>query len=155
MLAFDWSKPVVGAASITIDRAPLQVFDFVVWHFEDNYPRWAPEVIEFQSLTGRGIGVGACYRQIRLEQSQPVESEFTVAALEEAQYLLLQGTTAPYQIRYEFAEVADLAATRLTFSFSLLELELFMKPFHKLIRVAIEEGAQYTVNNIKSLIESD
>lgn len=152
MLAFDWSKPVVGAASITIDRTPLQVFDFVVWHFEDNYPRWAPEVIEFQSLTGRGIGVGARYRQIRLEQSQPVESEFEVAALEEAQYLVLQGTTAPYQARYELSPVNG-HATELIFSFCLLELELFMRPFHKLIRVAIEEGARYTVNNIKNLIE--
>ncbi|WP_269144437.1 hypothetical protein [Methylicorpusculum oleiharenae] len=36
-----------------------------------------------------------------------------------------------------------------------MEIELFMRPFEKLIRVAIEEGAQNTVNNIKNLLVPD
>ena len=43
--------------------------------------------------------------------------------------------------------------TRLTFRFELLELEMFMRPFQKLIRYAIEDGAESTVENIKNLID--
>ena len=40
----------------------------------------------------------------------------------------------------------------MTFRFELLELEIFMRPFEKLIRSAIEEGAENTVENIKNLV---
>jgi len=44
-------------------------------------------------------------------------------------------------------------STKLTFRFELLELEMFMRPFQKLIRYAIEDGAESTVENIKNLID--
>jgi len=40
----------------------------------------------------------------------------------------------------------------LTFRFELTEIEVFMRPFQKLIRTAIEDGAENTVENIKNLI---
>ena len=43
--------------------------------------------------------------------------------------------------------------TRLTFVFELTRLDFFMRPFEKLIRVAVQEGAQRTVRNIKGLLE--
>jgi len=43
-------------------------------------------------------------------------------------------------------------STRLTFRFELTEIEVFMRPFQKLIRTAIEDGAENTVENIKNLI---
>jgi hypothetical protein len=43
-------------------------------------------------------------------------------------------------------------STRLTFRFELLEVEVFMRPFQKLIRSAIEDGAENTVETIKNLI---
>ena len=45
--------------------------------------------------------------------------------------------------------------TRLTFRFELLELEVFMRPFQKLIRSAIEDGTETTVENIKNLITTE
>lgn len=44
------------------------------------------------------------------------------------------------------------AQTKLTYRFELLEIEIFMRPFAKLIRVAIEEGAENIVGNIKELL---
>jgi hypothetical protein len=45
--------------------------------------------------------------------------------------------------------------THLTFRFELLELEVFMRPFEKMIRFAIEDGAENTVENIKNLINAE
>jgi hypothetical protein len=44
--------------------------------------------------------------------------------------------------------------TELTFRFDLLEIEIFMWPFEKLIRVAIEEGAENTAEKIRVLLTS-
>ena len=45
--------------------------------------------------------------------------------------------------------------TRLSFCFTINRLELFMRPFEKLIRVAIQDGTERVVRNIKTLIESE
>jgi hypothetical protein len=66
--------------------------------------------------------------------------------------------------RLEFAEATDLFRTgyridavgpqsRLFFSFELRRIELYMRPFEKLIRATIEDGAQRVVHNIRGLIE--
>jgi hypothetical protein len=47
------------------------------------------------------------------------------------------------------------SSTRVTFTFELPKLELFMRPFEKLIRVVAQDGAERTVRNLKRLIEAD
>jgi len=37
----------------------------------------------------------------------------------------------------------------------LTEIQLFMRPFEKLIRVVVQEGAERTVRNLKRLTETD
>jgi hypothetical protein len=43
----------------------------------------------------------------------------------------------------------------LTFVFELKRFELFMRPFEKLIRVAVQEGSERVVRNIKGLVERE
>ncbi|MBA3756299.1 MAG: polyketide cyclase, partial [Nitrosomonas sp.] len=43
----------------------------------------------------------------------------------------------------------------LTFSFELLEILAIMRPFEGLVRVAIKDGAERTVQNIKRLVETE
>ena len=45
-------------------------------------------------------------------------------------------------------------STRLSFTFELPKVELYMIPFERIIRTAIKDGADATVVNIKRLIES-
>jgi hypothetical protein len=154
MLTFDLSKsrPVIGSASIELDRPVDQVFSFVAERFFENYPRWAPEVIEFKPINGNPMAVGALARQTRIEQGQKTESTFEIVKLQPYELLELEGLSDPYRNRYRFESIGANKA-RLTFSFEILELELFMRPFEKLIRTAIEEGAQNAVQNIKELLE--
>ena len=44
-------------------------------------------------------------------------------------------------------------STTLTFTFEGFELRGYMKPFEKLIRVVVQDGAVRTVRNIKRLVE--
>ena len=60
--------------------------------------------------------------------------------------------TEPYKHSYLLESNEQKQPTRLTFRFELLEIEVFMRPFEKLIRSAIEDGAENTVENIKNLI---
>ena len=98
--------------------------------------------------------VGALARQTRFEQGQHVESTFEVAKLENNQLLELMGLSEPYRHRYLFESPIE-EKTLLTFIFELLELDFFMWPFEKLIRTAIEEGAENSLENIKQLMEGE
>lgn len=152
MQFFDTLKPVIGKATIQIEHPVEYVFIFVGEHFFDNYPKWALEVAKFSPLDGNKVFVGAKARQIRMEQGQAVESVFEVTQYEPAQVVTLAGIELPYRNTYRFASNTARDLTELEFAFELLELELFMRPFEKLIRIAIEEGAENTVLNIKNLI---
>ncbi|MEK6596226.1 MAG: polyketide cyclase, partial [Pseudomonadota bacterium] len=43
----------------------------------------------------------------------------------------------------------------LTFIFELLSLDLHVRPFEKLVRIAVQDGTERTVKNIKKLIEAE
>ena len=79
MFPFDVPHPVIGKASIEIHKPVDAVFNFVGEHFFDNYPKWARDVLEFNSLTGKGVFVGAKAQQIRQDQDEKVESVLEVS----------------------------------------------------------------------------
>lgn len=151
MNTFFNAKPVIGKASVKINKPVTRVFAYVGEKFFDNYPKWAPEVLEFKPLTGRNMHVGAKAQQLRFEQGQNIETIFEVSELQPPQKVTLTGLDAPYRNTYHL-NGCDKGITELEFSFEILELELFMRPFEKLIRMAIEEGAENTVTNIKNLL---
>ncbi|HCW06579.1 MAG TPA: hypothetical protein DGG95_04345 [Cytophagales bacterium] len=151
-LPFDSTKPVKGQASILINKPINEVFHFVGEQFFDNYPKWALEVTEFEPLNGKQVVIGAKARQVRKDQGQEIQSIFEITDAQPFKKISFQGVTHPYRNTYLFDIENNKDSTLLTFSFELLELELFMRPFEKLIRSAIEEGAENTVENIKNLI---
>ncbi len=153
-LPFDINKPVTGKASIQISKPIGEVFRFVGEKFFENYPKWALEVSEFEPLNGDIVFIGAKARQVRTDQGQEIHSVFEITDYQPPNKLSFKGIEQPYRNTYLF-ENGDLKdSTLLTFSFVLLELELFMRPFEKLIRAAIEEGAENTVENLNNLLSS-
>ncbi len=155
MYPFDFTRPVIGKANVEIPKPVTDVFDFVGQHFFDNYAKWAPEVTELTTLNGNSVHVGAKAQQIRVEQGQIVESIFEISEFEPPNKVTLTGMEPPYRNTYEFICKDDETITKLEYSFELLELEFFMRPFEKLIRMAIEEGAENTVTNIKNLMSTN
>ena len=155
-LPFDLSKPLTGEASIDLDKPVDQVFAFVGERFFENYPKWALEVAEFEPLDGPEVFIGAKAKQSRNENNKTVMSIFEVVDYDPVYRLSIQGVNAPYRQYYQLSPSEHQANnTCLTFRFELTEIEVFMRPFEKLIRYAIEEGAENTVNNIKNLICSE
>lgn len=156
MFPFDVTKPVVGQASVVINKPNTDIFVFIGDNFFQNYPKWAEEVTEFHPLNGLQVFVGAKAEQLRRDQGQEIKSVFEITEFHPYIRLAFKGLSAPYQNTYHLEPLDTGQATLLTYSFVLLELELFMRPFEKLIRTAIEEGAENTVENIKKLLaESD
>lgn len=151
-LPFDSTKPVFGEASIEIDKPILDVFSYVGEQFFDNYPKWAVEVVDFKPLDGKKVFVGAKAKQIRKDNDVEVESIFAITEFQPQNKLTLEGLDEPYKHSYFLESNEEKTPTRLTFRFELLKLEIFMRPFEKLIRYAIEDGAENTVENIKKLI---
>lgn len=129
------------------------VFRFVALDFPKNYPRWSPEVSNLEPLTAGPVQTGYQARQIRVDQGHKTDSIFEVSEMVVQRRVIFRGVNAPYVSTYEFEDLK--ASTRLTFTFELRELEPRLRPFEKLIRIALDDGAKRTVKRLKLLIERE
>jgi hypothetical protein len=144
---------VKAQASIEIERPPDAVYAFIAEDFEQNYPRWSPEVKELRLISKGPMRVGTLARQVRVDQGRRTESTFKITQMQPAERLTFQGTSFPFLVDYRFD--ATVQHTRLTFTFELRRIDLMMRPFEKLIRAAVQDGAERTVRNLKRLIEAE
>lgn len=158
---------VKAQASIQIKRPPVAVFRFVAEDFVRNYPRWSPEVKELRLISPGPIKVGTQARQVRVDQGRRTESTFRITRMQPPAdpapaagtlnghgRLTFEGNSpAAFIVDYRFE--ADTAHTRLVFTFELPRIDLMLRPFEKLIRIAVQDGAQRTVRNLKHLVESE
>ncbi len=154
-LPFDSSKSISGEASIEINRPAKEVFIFVADNFFVNYPKWASEVVDLQPLDSDQVFVGAKAKQIREDNGLLIESIFEITEYQPYMKFIFKGITAPYQHTYIIEGEEQCVPTRLTFKFELLEVEMFMRPFEKLLRIAIEDGAENTIENINNLLTAE
>jgi hypothetical protein len=149
---------VKARASILIERAPEAIFGFIADDFAHNYRRWSPEVQRLEILTPGPLRVGTRARQVRVDQGRRTDTTFRVVTLEAPRQLCFVETRDRFRIEYLLDPVGhdpDGGPTRLTFHFQLTRLELYMRPFEKLIHSAVQEGATRVVRNIKGLVEAE
>jgi hypothetical protein len=144
---------VRAQASTVIRRSPEEVYRFIAVDFFRNYPRWSPEVVELCATTPGPVRVGTAGRQVRVDQGRRSESVFRVTDLEDGRRIVFQGGPSPFRLAYHFE--GREAATHLTLAFELQRLDLLMRPFEKLIRVAVQDGVERVVRNLKTLIEAE
>ncbi len=144
---------VRAQARTLIARPAEQVFNFIAVDFVKNYRRWSPEVVSLKPMSQGPVRVGTICRQVRIDQGRRTESTFRVSRFEPGKHVEFEGTSNPFRVSYQLVPTAD--KTRLTFTFELSRLELFMRPFEKLICIAVQEGAERVVRNIKGLIETE
>ena len=146
--------PVSGKASILIQSSSEGLFNFIGPDLLANYPRWSPEVQEIEKLTDGPIKEGTLCRQVRIDQGNRSESTFKVIAFDSGARICFKGVSNPYRCDYVIEPVNE-TSSRITFVFELLDLEMHIKPFEKLVRIAIQGGTETTVKNIKQLIEAE
>lgn len=152
-MLFGSKQPVVAKASAVIQKPVEDVFHFIGDEFFDNYPKWSPEVVELKPLSGGPLKVGSMARQVRVDHGHRSESTFAVTELQPNRRIAFSGVSNAYRCAYELRQAGPSASTQIAFTFELPELDLFMRPFEKLIRVAVQDGAERTVKNLKGLLE--
>ena len=146
--------PVSGKASTLIQSSSERLFDFIGTNLLENYPRWSPEVKSLEKLTDGSIKLGTLIRQVRIDQGNRSESTFKVNVFDSGARICFKGVCNPYRCDYVIEPVSE-TSSRVTFVFELLDLEMHVKPFEKLVRIAIQGGTETTVKNIKELIEAE
>ncbi len=145
---------VKAEASIEIERSAALVYRFIAEDFAQNYPRWSPEVKELRITTEGPLRVGSVGRQVRVDQGRRTESVFRITQMAPSQRLTFESNAPNFLVDYRFEPQAE-DRTQLIFTFELRRLDLIMRPFEKLIRYAVQEGAQRNVRTLKRLIESE
>jgi len=148
------SKTVRVCGSIEISKSKAQVFGFVATDFFTNYPKWALEVIKFKPPYFDGMTVGLQAKQTRYDQGQESNTTIEVTCYTPQDEIDFKALDAPFQESYYFSVLSD-NSTQLTFCFELLEIDVFMRPFEKLIRRSIEEGIENSLSNICNLITNE
>lgn len=147
------SEPIAAEMTARVTQEQSKVFEFIADNFHENYQRWMTDVIELEPLDGVPLRKGSRVRQVRLENEEPITSTFEVIELEKYDRFSFQGIDMPYRQIYRI-EASGPTESSITFRFELLEVELFMRPFVKLLRSAISEGVEATVLTLTDLIES-
>lgn len=145
--------PVIAEASTIIHKEQSQVFDFIAGQFPENYPRWMTDVSEIENLGPLPVVKGSRLRQVRLENEEPVVSTFEIKEFEAFDTFSFEGIDLPYRQIYRIDRV-DAHQSKLTFRFELLEVELLMRPFVKLIRRAMVEGVENTLETLSNLLNT-
>lgn len=155
-MLFGSGKPVIGRASTIIHRPVDEVFEFIGVKFLTNYPRWSPEVVKLEQISKGPIEKGALLKQARVDHGHRSESTFRVTEYSPPHHFAVAGVSNAYRCTYELVRPeTNPESTLVTFSFEFPELEGFLRPFEKLVRVAVQDGAVRTVRNLKGLIERE
>jgi hypothetical protein len=147
-------QSVIAKASTLVERSSVDIFRYLGDEFFENYPKWSPEVIELEQITDGPVKLGTMARQVRIDQGRRTETRFTINSYEPGKRLGFTGVSDPFRCVYELEEIEPGKSARLTFIFELTEIQMFMRPFEKLIRVVVQEGAERTVRNLKRLTEA-
>ena len=155
MLNLGATEPVVGKAHTIVERPASEIFPYLGEGLFENYPKWSPEVKELEQITPGPVKLGTEGRQVRVDQGRRTESRFKISAYEPGVRITLVGVPDPFRCSYELQAIDPNKTTKLTFSFELLEILVVMRPFEGLVRAAIKDGAEHTVQNIKRLVEKD
>ena len=92
---------------------------------------------------------------MRVDQGHRSESKFRITIYEPDRRLAFAGISDPFRCIYELQEGHQSGSARLFFKFELLEIQMIMRPFEPMIRTAVQDGAERTVQNIKRLVESE
>lgn len=154
MFNFGSKEPVVGKARILIECSPGDIFRYLGDGFFENYPKWSPEVVELECLSDGPVKLGTIARQVRIDQGRRTETRFKIDVYERNKRLGFAGISDPFRCVYELGDKDSGKSSELVFTFELTEIQMVMRPFEKLIRVVIQEGAERTVRNLKRLTEA-
>jgi hypothetical protein len=144
--------PVSAETDVIVNLKQKSVFDFVAANFHENYQKWMCDVVELEFLDGVPIDKGYRVKQVRLENDQRITTVFEVTKYDPSNRFAFEGKDSPYRQSYTMESV-DSEQTKLSFCFELLEIEFFMRPFVKLIRVAMVEGVEGTIETLADLLK--
>ncbi len=152
MLGFISQKQVAVTADGIVERSAAEIFGFIAPRFFENYAKWCPEVIEIECLSESPVHQSTRGRQVTRDHGVDTESDFEVSEFISNEKFAISGIHEPFITSYQITPLGP-DMCRLAFSFEIKELDIVMRPFQKLIRSALQEGAARTVENIKQLLE--
>lgn len=149
-----FTAPVSAEGEAIVNLQQQAVFDFIAKNFHENYQKWMPDVIELEFLDDVPVGKGDKVRQVKLENNEKITSVFEVTACDPCDCFVLEGKDMPYRQIYR-TEALSPTETKVYFRFEVLEVEFFMRPFIKLIRVAVVEGIESTLETLADLLSQE
>lgn len=151
MLGLASSGPIQGRSESLVKCSLADAYNIIAHCFFENYQKWCPQVVELEQLSQPPMQLGSKGRQVTRDRGIDSEALFDVTKFAPQTELEITGATEPFRSSYQFDRKGD--DTQITFIFELKEIDLVMRPFQKLIKTALQDGAEQTAENIKNLLE--
>jgi hypothetical protein len=151
MLGLASSGPIQGRSESLVKCSLADAYNIIAHCFFENYQKWCPQVVELEQLSQPPMQLGSKGRQVTRDRGIDSEALFDVTKFAPQTELEITGATEPFRSSYQFDRKGD--DTQITFTFELKEIDLVMRPFQKLIKTALQDGAEQTAENIKNLLE--
>ena len=145
-------RTLVESATVNLNADLHHVFKFVATDFCENYPKWTPDIVTLKRVSEGPLAVGSRIRVVRREGGEIVENELKVTEIVTDRRFSLESLTDPFEMTYQFEACESPPMTILTFTFQLKKIEMVMRPFTKLIRAALRDGAKRSVENVRNLV---
>ena len=136
--------------TVTIDRPPKQVFDFIL--DGANGPKWRPDVTDVQLQPGKPLGVGATFKQGMKGPGGRIDADYQIVESKPNEWIKFQVVAGPARPvgTYKLEPVGG--STRVTFV-----LDFQPKGFARLMDGMINKSMKSEVGNLtnlKSYLES-
>ncbi|MGJ0509400.1 MAG: ATP-binding protein [Methylocystis sp.] len=154
MQIFRPASMIGGVASVVVQRPLSAVFDFTALRFFENYPRWCPQVVEFELLQPGTAKAGMKVRQTTVDRGIRTVSKFEIESVTPPKAICLKGLTEPFTACYDFEKQTE-ESTLVSFRIQFEERRFFMRPFRQSLHESLNKGARRTVENLKQALESD
>ncbi len=136
--------------TVTIDREPKQVFDFIL--DGTNGPKWRPDVTDVQLQPGRPLGVGAVFKQGMKGPGGRIDADYEIVESTPNSWIKFQVIAGPARPVGTYKLEPAGKSTRVTFV-----LDFQPKGLARLMDGMINKSMQSEVGNLanlKSYLES-
>ncbi len=131
-------------ATITIDRPPKTVFDFVL--DGANGPLWRPDTTDAKLMPGKPLGVGAVFKQGMKGPTGRIDADYEIVESKPNEWIKFQVVAGPARPvgTYKFESAGN--STKLTFV-----LDFQPKGLARLMDGMIQKNMQAEVGNLSNL----
>ena len=148
------AKSISDQVGVEINAPASRIFTWLADNFTTSYPIWAADVESIEPLSGSTVEPGSTFRLNRIVDGSIEPHVIRITEFIRDARLAWECPDKSYSCSFTLSATENPRTTLLSFNYTLQEVELFMRPFAKLIKNAIHDGVSHVTTSIQDFIHA-